>query len=312
MAKLFEYGINLQNPAKPLMACITARAGHSFVQCDQAGAEALIVAHLTRPGRYRALFTAGIKPHTFIAFRLFAAQKPEWFDDLPLPSEAYLKETDPQKLSKLPDWYKINKRVSESGDPYFIGKRTCHARSYKMGFFNFIQSTLKDSHGTMVLTAPEAKRFLGMFDDMFPEILEWQQETIEIAMATRTLHNIFGHPRHCGRIFTESYKRELISFKPQSSVAVISHMAIHSISEYIVKQQRRWALLNQKHDSILLEVPDTEVHEAAKVMQQGLAVEMTGRDGVRFTMRSDAQHGRNWAPFHAVKNPDGMRNLKLN
>jgi len=307
MSKLFDYGVNLQNPAKPLMKCIVARQGHSFVQCDQAGAEALIVAHYTRPGRYRALFQAGIKPHTFIAFRLFAAQKPEWFKELPLSKEAYLNELDPVKLGKLEGWKTLNKAVQESGDPYFIGKRTCHARSYKMGWYSFIQSTLKDSHGMMVLSAAEAKRFLSMFDEMFPEIIEWQQETIAEAEATRTLRNIFGYPRHCGRIFTEGYKRELISFKPQSSVAIITHQAIRYINKHINENKKPWTLLNQKHDSILIEVPDADTVDAAAVMQKGLAAEMIGRDGVQFTMKADAQIGKNWAPFHPEKNPNGLK-----
>jgi len=315
MAKLFDYGVNLQNPAKPLMKCIVARQGHSFVQCDQAGAEALIVAHYTRPGRYRALFQAGIKPHTFIAFRLFAAQKSEWFSELPLPKEAYLNELDPLKLSKLDGWKTLNKAVQDSGDPYFIGKRTCHARSYKMGWYTFIQSTLKDSHGMMVLTAAEAKRFLSMFDEMFPEIIEWQQETIAEAMETRTLRNIFGYPRHCGRIFTESYKRELISFKPQSSVAIIMHRALFNAAEYIRANKRPWNLVNNKHDSGMLEVPDADIQEAARVLQKGIAIELTGRDDVKFVMKSDAQHGKNWAPCpekNPEKNPSGMRAIKFN
>ena len=46
---LGNYGANLQNPDKEALDIYIAPPGMSFVQCDQSGAEALIVAYLTRP-----------------------------------------------------------------------------------------------------------------------------------------------------------------------------------------------------------------------------------------------------------------------
>ncbi len=215
--KFFEWGGNGQNPCKPLLRCLGARRGCSFVQPDQAGAEALVVANLTRPGAYRALFKVGIKPHTFLALHIFGPSKPHWFNGLPCTATQYLETTDPLALSQLPGWWTLNQRIVDSDTtepdrPYYSGKRTAHARSYKMGWKTFQLALLKDSHGTMVLTKPTAEKFLHTFDRLFPEIGEWQFEVIAMAKACGELRNLFGFPRHCGRIFTASYERELISW----------------------------------------------------------------------------------------------------
>ena len=312
--KLFEFGSNAQNPCKPLLACLQARKGHSFVQPDQAGAEALVVAHLTRPGTYRALFHNKIKPHTFLALHIFGPIKQHWFTDLPTTREDFLSATDPALLAKLPGWIELNARIADSDSepdrPYYSGKRTCHARSYKMGWKTFQLALLKDSHGTMVLDKLKAEGFLGMFDLRFDEIIEWQYEVPLIAKACGELRNLFDYPRRCDRIFTAGYERELISWIPQSTVGVITHKCVIATSKHIESTHRKWNIINNKHDSALVEVPDEQVNDCARFMTKAMAVELKGRDGVEFVMRSDVQVGKNWAPYSA-KNPDGMRGYKI-
>jgi hypothetical protein len=43
-------------------------------------------------------------------------------------------------------------------------------------------------------------------------------------------------------------------------------------------------------------------------MQECLAISLTGRDGINFTMKSEAQAGKNWGKF-SKDNPQGMRDL---
>jgi hypothetical protein len=43
-------------------------------------------------------------------------------------------------------------------------------------------------------------------------------------------------------------------------------------------------------------------------MQECLAISLTGRDGVNFTMKSEAQAGKNWGKYSS-SNPNGMRDL---
>lgn len=316
--QLFGFGMNAQNPPKPLLECLIARPGYSFVQVDQAGAEALVVAHLTRPGAYRQLFQCGVKPHVFVAQHIFGRSKPQWFQGLDTPAEVFLKTTVPNELIGLPGWKQLDKTIKNSDEtepdrPYYSGKRTCHARSYKMGWNTFRLAILKDTQGTMVLDKNTAEQFLLTFDRLFPEIVEWQEEVPKLAHAKGELRNLFGYPRRCDRIFTAGYDRELISWIPQSTVGCITHKAILSANRHIEFHHKKWNIVSNKHDSAMLEVPDEEVNDAARMLTKFMAIDLVGRDGVEFTMKSDVKVGKNWANFNpkTLSNPEGMKEYTI-
>lgn len=308
---LGKYGGNAQNPPPCVKRQLRARRGRKFVQPDQSGAEALLVANLAPPGRYRSLFAHNVKPHTFLALHLFADQYPEWFVDA-APYNHFLDAKEPSDLVKLPGWKLVDDRIKSTHDPYYIGKRTAHARSYKMGWVTFQRSVLKDSEGKLVLSAADAKRFLSGFDHLFPEISVWQDETVFLARKNRVLYNLFNYPREFHRIFTPSYEREIISWIPQSTVGCLSTEAILVLEKYIADNSLPWTLLNQKHDSILYEVPDADVEHAARRSVEAISsFELTGRDGVKFRMKSEVQVGSNWDEYHPTYNPEGMRKFKV-
>lgn len=310
---LGRYGGNGQNPAPCVLRLLQARAGHKLVQPDQSGAEALIVANLAPAGRYRQLFEFKIKPHTFLALHLFAKDplyEEAWFKDT-APAEAFLQADSPEKLASIPDWPVVRDRIQDTYIPYYIGKRTAHARSYKMGWKTFQRSVLRDSEGRVALTAAQAKEFLETFDLLFPEIQVWQDEVIFLAHRERQLENLFGYPRRFERTFTSGYDREIVSWIPQSTVGCLTTEAIFKIEDYIDAHKKRWNLLNQKHDSLLLEVPDADVLEAAKISVEAIkSFELVGRDGVKFRMKSAVQIGDNWGKY-GKDNPGGMKEIQL-
>jgi hypothetical protein len=301
---LGRYGANLQNPDKESVCIYEAPDHHSFVQPDQSGAEALVVAHLCRKGRYRDLFSVGIKPHTFLALHIFINQ---YADKWPLASKSpeYWKSLSPLELKEDPDWRPLDKAIKSSGKPYKIGKMVCHASSYRMRERTFQMQVLKQSNGTMVLSINECIMFLKFFSDLFPEIIEWQDEIECKIYATRRLENLFGFPRRFERAITDSYIREAISWIPQSTVGCITHSAIRKFNasrDLSIKPA-----VNNKHDSFLAIVPDAIARETAKLMQNCMAIQLVGRDSVSFTMKSESQIGKNWASYDAKYNPYGMR-----
>jgi len=181
-----------------------------------------------------------------------------------------------------------------------------------MGWRTFQLSLLKDSGGTMVLSKQDAERFLLTFDRLFPEIEEWQLEVVARARACGELRNLFNYPRHCGRIFTAGYERELISWIPQSTVGYITHKGVLKLSTLVKDKRLKWNLINNKHDSLLLEVPDEDVNDVCAESTKAMAVDLVGRDGVRFTMKSEVQTGKVWSKYHPTYNPDGMKTYKFN
>lgn len=318
--KLFgEFGGNGQNLPKPLAYCLAARPGYSFINTDQTSAEALVVGYLAAPGNYRELFIHGVKPHSLLALHIFGRTKPHWFHGLTTPMETFLATTKPSELVKLPGWDVLAERialsdVNEVDRPYMCGKRTAHARSYKMGARTFQEAMLKDTQGTMVLSYKQAQNFLATFDALFPEVINWQQEVTMEARAAKKLTNLFGFPRECHQIFTDGYERELISWMPQSTVGCITHEGVlrfRKMKNAEPKKYNQWHLVSNKHDAILLEVPDCDLPDAAHVCKQLMVVDLIGRAGVAFQMRADLQHGKKCVPAKK-NNPNdiGLREYK--
>jgi hypothetical protein len=281
-----------------------APPGRKIAQADQSGAEALIVAYESRPGAYRRIFQLGYKPHTFLALRIFWTIRKDWFVDLPLPAEVYA-NASVEELPLLPGWKTLDSRIKKSGSPYDIGKRTCHAKSYMMGVKTFILQTLKESKAKLFLTVEEAKIYLAMFEFLFSEIIEWQREIREELETKHELFNLFGFPRKFEQRINEAYVREAVSWKPQSTVAIITHNAIAQMQNHIEASGVDWHVISNKHDSAAVEAPTEEAPLAGEMLQSFLKAKLTGRDGAQYEMRSEIQIGQRWCKRTAIW-PDGM------
>ncbi len=120
-----DIGSNLQNPSDDICRIYIPDDGKEFIQVDCAGAEALIVAWECEDGRFRSLFTNGIKPHTFVAMNLF---QPEWKKEQPFDVQHLCSLSIPD-LAKHPEWKALSKIIKNTHERYFIGKKTCHCFS---------------------------------------------------------------------------------------------------------------------------------------------------------------------------------------
>lgn len=293
-------GGNSQNNDRSSLSMFVAHEGRSIVQRDQSGAEAYVVANLCSPGAYRDLFIYGVKPHTYLALNLFGQYFPEFDHKL-------LKGLMAKELVAHPQWPPAKKVIEKAPIWYDLAKRICHAATYKMGAKTFQMNVLKESFGQVRLTYDEAKTYLASFFELYPEITEWQESVVREVKAKRVLTNLLGSPRVFGRNMDESYEREIISWIPQSTVGEITHECVAHTVKHIKTYKMRWSLISNKHDSAATEVPDPDVRECVEIMGKGMAVIMHGKDNVEFTMRCDAQVGKNFGKYHATNNPLGMK-----
>jgi hypothetical protein len=124
-----NFGGNRANIERGLREVWEADNGMLFVQPDQAGAEALIVAYLCKPGRYRMLFENGVKPHTYLGMKLFPDV---WKRHL---SEAEVNEclkAEIPQLKTLASWRTLADIIASSDDwpsaqrYYHMAKKTIH------------------------------------------------------------------------------------------------------------------------------------------------------------------------------------------
>lgn len=228
------FGTNHQNQpkhsrlGKKFRACLVARPGKIFVQCDQVAAEDWIIngiiADLTGDRSGINELESGIDRHQKLASYIFG-----------VPLDQCSRES--------PFIYR------------YVGKRTRYAGSYGMGGDKFAAVLAKE--GFSVPTA-NCNFILSKFHDHDPGIRGVFQAYVEKTLTdTRRLRDLwpferervfFGlHPfRDNSKIFREAY-----SYIPQSTVGDNNGEAI-----LFVERHLEGPLLMETHDSMVLEVDD--------------------------------------------------------
>lgn len=319
---LGKWGGNLQNVEKSLRRIYVPDPGKIFVQVDQSGAEALIVAYCCRPGNYRNLFINGIKPHSYISMHLFKNVWPRKMREFGMGGEDFyieeLLETPIPELKLNPYWGQLDKLIKSSDNwalterYYYLGKQTEHSSNYDIKAPTFRMNILEKSGGKIVITQEDAEYFLNVKHSLYPEIKEDFHANIrKQAEQTRMLFNLHGHPYTITTYeIQEADWKELYAIVPQSTVGEITNIAYCTLQNFIEEHRLPWDLLANTHDSYLCQCPIGEERECGRIMQQFIDQELTSPyDGTKFAMRSEAQCGGNWSPYHKDKNPNGLREI---
>src|ERR1051326_1463948 len=308
---IFEtYGRNLQNVEKPIRALILADPGYIILPTDQAGAEALIVAYLCKAGNYRRLFELRIKPHTFVALHVFADEWMRRYESRRDVSDALSCRTI-DELASFPGWKKLAKFIASSDNWnsnerfYYLGKKIVHASSYSMGVKTFITSVLSETEGEIALSKQKATQYLEKFHSLFPEIRQWHFSIQREYRETKCLRNLFGYPYYVTDFIGDQDWGDLYSFKPQSTVGVLTSIAYTQMQDYIESNRLDWHMLNNNHDSFIPEVPDNpdDIKHCVEKSREFIEKDFVSPvDGIKFKMRSETLMGYNWGPHHEKKN----------
>ncbi len=321
---LSKWGGNLQNIEKSMREIYIPDDGKIFVQVDQSGAEALVVAYLAENGPFRELFENGIKPHVYVALRLFKDVWPRKLReshvltaDTPFNIDEVIATPIPQ-LKHNPFWKAIDSIIKDSDNwslqerYYYLAKQTCHSGNYGITPPTFRMNVLEKSGGKIVISKDDAEYFILTYQSLFPQIFEWHDTVKRQIEKTGILYNLHGHPFcYTEPSVLDSKWKELYAWVPQSTVGEITNIAYAKLQNFIEESGRNWDLLANTHDSYLLQCPIGEEREAAKVMQGYMGQTFTSPvDGVEFTMRSEAQCGFNWSPAKKDKNLEGLKEIK--
>jgi DNA polymerase I-like protein with 3'-5' exonuclease and polymerase domains len=324
--KLFgRWGSNLQNVEKSVRKIYVPDPGMVFVQVDQSGAEALIVAYCGVAGKYRTLFENNVKPHTYMALNLFKEVWPRKMMEHRLISSMDEFDIDEiintaiADLKNHPHWKNLASLIKDSDDwslterYYYLAKQTEHSSNYDIQPPTFRMNILEKSGGKIVISKEDAERFLGVKHALFPEIKQSYHRYVQRCVTTSMcLYNLHGHPLQItDHTVEEKDWKEHYARIPQSTVGEITNVAFARMQSYIQEENKRWDLLANTHDSYMLQCPTGESQECATMASQFMEQEFTSPiDGVKFKMRSEAQVGRNWAPAKAG-NPEGLKTIKV-
>lgn len=311
----YNIGGNRQNIEKSMRHLWEADDGYMMCQVDQSGAEALIVSYLCKKGKYRSLFENGIKPHCYLALKLFPDIWKQAFSEKEI-SEAMAAPVE--ELKNLTYWKQLDQYIKDTDEwspdkrYYHFAKKCIHGFSYNMRENTFILSLLAESGGQIVIKKEEAVKFRMAFFQEFPEINGWHFEVFKQAKQNKQLRNLFGFPYNITSYVNENDFKDLIAWAPQSTVACITRNAYIETQKHIVDNKLKWHLLGDCHDSFLGESPESEIVELAKKMKSALEVEMISPvDGVKFRMKAEASVGYNWGSYKEDKNPKGFNKIRL-
>ena len=319
------WGGNRQNIEKSARVRYIPDEGKKFLQADQSGAEALVVAYLCEHRLFRDLFLNGIKSHIFVCLHVFKEVWQQEINKLPgaldtKPNIEELCSTPISQLKKHRHWKEVSDLIQSSDNwpaerrYYYIGKQICHSSNYDIQKNRFVLNTLGKSKGKIVLTGNQAEHYLNFYHGMFPEIREWHGRVIDQILATHYLYDLFGFPHyffHTGELQQCQFK-EYFACVPQSTVGLKTRKAFSELYWFIADNNLDWDILQDNHDSYLVQCPIDEEFACADKMTEFLAVEMKSPiDGMKFRMKSEIASGLNWGPFHPVKNSFGLKEIKL-
>ena len=297
------FGTNMQNWGKANRACIIPDSGKILFQVDQSGAEAMMVAYLSRRGNYQLLMEEGIKSHVFVAMHLFASH---WATLLDLPSlEDYL-NAPVTSLRSLPLWKDLDTLIKASGLKYATAKMVCHASNYDMKARTFQMQALVKSNNQLVLTINECNKLLETYHALFPEIRgsyhTWTRGKIKM---DRILENLYGFPRVFNGHLDDTLFKEAYAFRPQSTSGCLSHSVFNKTQARI--ESGEWEgvdILQNGHDSIMGQCKEGMEKVVTEGIMEDFNVTFKGLER-EFTMKSEAGVGYNWKP-KSEDNPEGL------
>jgi hypothetical protein len=295
-----------------------------FIQSDQSGAEALIVAYECDAMDYRQLFIHGVKPHVYVALKLF---KHVWTKKLKesggLIEDFNIDElcnTAIPDLKKNPFWKDIDKLIKSSDNwsarerYYYLAKQTCHSANYGIAGHAFRMNILEKSEGIIYLSKKEADHFLMTYRSLFPEIPERCRRIEQQVIKTKTLYNLFGFPFDITDYNIDSKMKEYFAWSAQSTVGEITRKAVTNLQTYIESENKPWDLLADTHDSYMVQCPLLHAIEARDKMKTFMNIQMTSpNDGTVFSMKSEQNVGYNWNSRKSEEiNPLGLQEIDWN
>jgi len=291
-----------------------------FIQSDQSGAEALIVAYESDPLDYRQLFIHNVKPHVYVALKLFKDVWKKKLKDSGGLTEGLdidlLCNTPIEDLKKNPFWSDMDKLIKSSDNwqarerYYYLAKQTVHSFSYDVQGPTFRMNILEKSEGQIYISNEDACNFLLTIRSLFPEVPERNKRIEKQIRETGMLFNLFGHPFILTDYNIDKKLKEYYAWSSQSTVGEITRIAsTNYYLEEMLENKKPYDLLADTHDSFLTQCPLMFVRENRDAMRQRMNIDLVSpNDGTKFKMKSEQNIGFNWNSAKE-SNPLGLQEL---
>ncbi|HRX03662.1 MAG TPA: DNA polymerase I, partial [Anaerolineae bacterium] len=259
---------NLQNIpirselGREIRRAFVAPAGSKLLAADYSQVELRILAHVSGDEAMLAAFRAGADIHRATAAKIYG-----------VPLEAV---TDDQRA---------------------IAKMVNFATSYGVSAFGLSSRT--------ELSRSDAQAFLEAYFATYPGIRRYVDETIATARQQGYVETLLGRRRYFpiltgggrgGRNEQMGAERAAINHPIQGSAADIIKIAMVRLHSALRERNLKSRMVLQVHDELVLEVPDSEVIEAAALVRSV----MEGAYHLDAALKVDAEVGPNWYEMEKV------------
>lgn len=193
----------------------------------------------------------------------------------------------------------------------YVGKRYNHASSYRMGPERAAQVINKDSDKPpyFTVTVKQSREFSKAWHNYY-NLKPWWSEIEAKLSATRTLVTTYGRERTFFAAWGNELFKEATAFDPQSTVADHFNGRVHPIIQQpgglltiyrkLVKPYADRRIINQSHDSAMIEFPLTDsVSDLAEQIEKWMLRPMEIK-GEQFTIPVDVEVGERWGELEKV------------
>lgn len=180
-----------------------------------------------------------------------------------------------------------------------FAKRVNFGILYGMGAFRLTRESS--------LTLAEAQKFIDTYFARIPGVKQYIEDTKRMMREQGYVETLFGRRRvfgnlqHANRTLLGQLEREAINMPIQGTAADVIKLAMIDLHHELHARNKGEHLLLQVHDELVLEVPEANKDESAR-----LVVEIMERAYTRFgvtllvTLKANAQWGYNWLDLQAV------------
>lgn len=262
-------------PNYAIRSLIRAPKGKVLINCDLSQAESWIVAYLSGAEKMKEALLSGV-----------------------------LHETTASAIHEIP--------VSEVTKPQrYNGKQTNHATGYRMKPPKFAQIYNKNTPNNSI-SIKQATMYQLAWHRLYPEVKGYWWPSIEEQLnKTRALTTPYGFRRVFYQAWGEELFKEATAFVPQSTVAhhfnglVQPELGIRGglleVKRQIVdKYPNEVRLINQAHDSAMLEVPSA-ISESIAAVFVSLLRRPVIVNGSEVNIPVDCEIGERWGELGKVK-----------
>jgi DNA polymerase I-like protein with 3'-5' exonuclease and polymerase domains len=186
----------------------------------------------------------------------------------------------------------------------YVGKRYNHASSYRMGAERAAQVINKDSDKPpyFTVTVKESRKFSEAWHNYY-NLKPWWSDIEAKLSATRTLITPYGRERTFFAAWGNELFKEATAFLPQSTVADHFNGKLHpevrqpggllEIYRRLVKPYNDRKIINQSHDSAILEIPAGDAEQTMAEIKPLMLRPVIVNDQ-EFTIPIDMEIGTRW------------------